>query len=908
MALLETMPDEVIMVMASEASFTSSVVAAEKYFEHSSSSNRPTDDVLADPALPEDKVPYVNSVGEKYRVRQLLYQLPPHDSEARYCSVLSNEEKKELRLFSSQRKREALGRGCVKAVQESVRCHKCEETLSTGDICVTASRAGANAFWHPACFSCHTCQELLVDLVYFYRDGKLYCGRHHAETLKPRCAACDEIIFSEECTEAEGRAWHMQHFACFECEQNLGGQRYIMREGKPYCLQCFDGMFAEFCDTCGEIIGVDQGQMSHGGQHWHATVDCFCCSTCKASLVGRPFLPRRGLIYCSVGCSKAEGGDTGSPSPSNRSNASPLPSDGVSSTRLPPQSPRVLQRSARQDMMNGGQVPVRGRRGEVLGRRQQRIAEEERRRALGITSSSASSDTRSRSTDGGLDCLSLPRQYAIPSHHLGPGKQPQPGHRGSENNLNREPPTTHPPPPPRYISGSESALQRDPTYDIPRHPAPVQPHRFPFPQQHPALRQSPVTSIDRDIDRRDRISLTALGHHKPPPPMPPPKPSYRNGPQQPGGSSLDRTPSPLIINGTSPPGSVTDSVAFSLPDESLNESTESDLKVELNDSIPCEEKGIQVEFEQDSSVSNNSTVTLEDVDEKQVDVFQGKLGNADPVKALIKEMERMILGGGTATATPSYPPSQALQFGIDQIILERIIAERGLEILASGANSGANSNIPLSDLRSLLSLRLTSQSTGSNSADNDSGTAPSNRRTSSSPSTQNPPANQSSPSKNLSVRFDASAKDGDQGTSWRQQRSRRRHHHKHHHHGRSTSPASRSRGGKSHFPRSRSYDLSSAASTASSSPRKSSVTSQCTSNGYGECSTCSSSSDDDDMPYSLPPRKEYGGVRITYVPNDRSRAAKVKSGSPAHASGTVHGGGNKGGNVDDSRKENCIVS
>lgn len=31
--------------------------------------------------LPEDKVPYVNSPGEKHRIRQLLYQLPPHDNE-----------------------------------------------------------------------------------------------------------------------------------------------------------------------------------------------------------------------------------------------------------------------------------------------------------------------------------------------------------------------------------------------------------------------------------------------------------------------------------------------------------------------------------------------------------------------------------------------------------------------------------------------------------------------------------------------------------------------------------------------------------------------------------------------------------------------------------------------------------
>lgn len=112
----------------------------------------------------------------------------------------------------------------------------------------------------------------------------------------------------------------MKHFACFECDKQLGGQRYIMRDGKPFCLPCFDTMFAEYCDYCGEPIGVDQGQMSHEGQHWHATDYCFSCSTCRCSLLGRPFLPRRGAIFCSIGCSKGE-----PPTPSDSSVAEQRP-------------------------------------------------------------------------------------------------------------------------------------------------------------------------------------------------------------------------------------------------------------------------------------------------------------------------------------------------------------------------------------------------------------------------------------------------------------------------------------------------------------------------------------------------------------------------------------------------------
>ncbi|XP_055602834.1 protein prickle-like [Uranotaenia lowii] len=271
-------------------------------------------------AIPEDKVPYVNSIGERHRVRQLLQQLPPHDNEVRYCHSLTDEERKELKLFSAQRKREALGRGTVKQLATNQLCYGCGECISSGDMGVCASRFDQGTCWHPACFVCCVCKELLVDLIYFHREGRLYCGRHHAETLKPRCSACDEIILADECTEAEGRAWHIKHFACFECDKQLGGQRYIMRDGKPYCLHCFDAMFAEYCDFCSEPIGVDQGQMSHDGQHWHATDNCFACSTCRCSLLGRPFLPRRGEIYCSIACSKGE---------------PPTPSDGSVPTVVP---------------------------------------------------------------------------------------------------------------------------------------------------------------------------------------------------------------------------------------------------------------------------------------------------------------------------------------------------------------------------------------------------------------------------------------------------------------------------------------------------------------------------------------------------------------------------------------------
>ena len=58
---------------------------------------------------------------------------------------------------------------------------------------VTAQRAGHLAAWHSECFRCTKCDESLVDLQYYYGEGALYCGRHHAELMKPRCDHCDEV-------------------------------------------------------------------------------------------------------------------------------------------------------------------------------------------------------------------------------------------------------------------------------------------------------------------------------------------------------------------------------------------------------------------------------------------------------------------------------------------------------------------------------------------------------------------------------------------------------------------------------------------------------------------------------------------------------------------------------------------
>ena len=50
--------------------------------------------------------------------------------QVRYCNGLSDEEKKELRLFSARRKRESLGRGSVRPLSLTLQGSVCQQVGS----------------------------------------------------------------------------------------------------------------------------------------------------------------------------------------------------------------------------------------------------------------------------------------------------------------------------------------------------------------------------------------------------------------------------------------------------------------------------------------------------------------------------------------------------------------------------------------------------------------------------------------------------------------------------------------------------------------------------------------------------------------------------------------------------------
>uniref|UniRef100_A0A3Q2T478 Testin n=1 Tax=Fundulus heteroclitus TaxID=8078 RepID=A0A3Q2T478_FUNHE len=278
--------------------------------------------------LPPEKRPVAGSEGAAYRRQQMDRQLPEHDQDPSKCHELSPAEVKQMQQYVRKCKDEALGVGDVMLPEEMAQfqaggqgaaavgggsggsglgpksCHHCKKPMLLGEPAVYAERAGYDKLWHPACFVCCTCSELLVDMIYFWKKGQMYCGRHYGDSEKPRCAGCDELIFSNEYTQAEGQNWHLKHFCCFDCDCILAGETYVMEKDKPICKPCYMKNYAVKCTSCQKAVEPEAQRVSYGEHHWHAEPDCFRCSGCTKCLVGQRFMAVKNCLFCSVECKK----------------------------------------------------------------------------------------------------------------------------------------------------------------------------------------------------------------------------------------------------------------------------------------------------------------------------------------------------------------------------------------------------------------------------------------------------------------------------------------------------------------------------------------------------------------------------------------------------------------------------
>ncbi len=101
------------------------------------------------------------------------------------------------------------------------KCLKCNQNVEARALAIFAPKFGDSVLWHPDCFVCTECGNLLIDLTYCVHDDKLYCERHYAEQLKPRCAACDEVSIKIISFRSSKAMHDKKHGAGSLCKNNF---------------------------------------------------------------------------------------------------------------------------------------------------------------------------------------------------------------------------------------------------------------------------------------------------------------------------------------------------------------------------------------------------------------------------------------------------------------------------------------------------------------------------------------------------------------------------------------------------------------------------------------------------------------------------------------------------------------
>ncbi|KAM6446645.1 LIM and senescent cell antigen-like-containing domain protein 1 isoform 5-T5 [Liasis olivaceus] len=172
-------------------------------------------------------------------------------------------------------------------------CHQC------GEFIIGRVIKAMNNSWHPECFCCDLCQQVLADIGFVKNAGRHLCrpchNREKARGLgKYICQKCHAII-DEQPLIFKNDPYHPDHFNCANCGKELTAEARELK-GELYCLPCHDKMGVPICGACRRPI---EGRVVNAmGKQWH--VEHFVCAKCEKPFLGHRHYERKGLAYCET--------------------------------------------------------------------------------------------------------------------------------------------------------------------------------------------------------------------------------------------------------------------------------------------------------------------------------------------------------------------------------------------------------------------------------------------------------------------------------------------------------------------------------------------------------------------------------------------------------------------------------
>ncbi|XP_036332806.1 PDZ and LIM domain protein Zasp isoform X8 [Rhagoletis pomonella] len=187
------------------------------------------------------------------------------------------------------------GRGIFnKAVGPGVRvplCNSCNIQIR-GPFITALGR-----IWCPEHFICvnANCRRPLQDIGFVEEKGDLYCEYCFEKYLAPTCSKCGGKI-KGDCLNAIGKQFHPECFTCGHCGKLFGNTPFFLEDGNAYCEADWNELFTTKCFACGFPVEAGDRWVEALNHNYHS--QCFNCTYCKQNLEGQSFYNKGGRPFC----------------------------------------------------------------------------------------------------------------------------------------------------------------------------------------------------------------------------------------------------------------------------------------------------------------------------------------------------------------------------------------------------------------------------------------------------------------------------------------------------------------------------------------------------------------------------------------------------------------------------------
>ncbi|XP_060658907.1 PDZ and LIM domain protein Zasp isoform X14 [Drosophila nasuta] len=187
------------------------------------------------------------------------------------------------------------GRGILnKAAGPGVRiplCNSCNVQIR-GPFITALGR-----IWCPDHFICvnGNCRRPLQDIGFVEEKGDLYCEYCFEKYLAPTCSKCAGKI-KGDCLNAIGKHFHPECFTCGQCGKIFGNTPFFLEDGNAYCEADWNELFTTKCYACGFPVEAGDRWVEALNHNYHS--QCFNCTFCKQNLEGQSFYNKGGRPFC----------------------------------------------------------------------------------------------------------------------------------------------------------------------------------------------------------------------------------------------------------------------------------------------------------------------------------------------------------------------------------------------------------------------------------------------------------------------------------------------------------------------------------------------------------------------------------------------------------------------------------